>query len=128
MADTRPGWCAIANIDQDAVCMQYFVERCNWELAQRLKDSKQELAGMKIQERVRTAIQWRLEMQIPYMGGRRSHWLYNLPGSFHAWSECHSQRIADVCLVFPYSTTHSLVIFLSWKAPTLICAFLLHLR
>ena len=45
-----------------------FVDKCNWELAQRLKDSKQELAGMKTQERVRTAIQWRLEMQIPFMG------------------------------------------------------------
>ena len=53
---------------KEAMVLQYFVDKCNWELAQRLKDSKQELAGMKTQERVRTAIQWRLEMQIPFMG------------------------------------------------------------
>ncbi len=47
--------------------MQHFVDKCNSELAEKLHKHKAELIGLRTTERVRTAIQWRLEMLIPYM-------------------------------------------------------------
>jgi hypothetical protein len=47
--------------------VQHFVEKCNSDLAKKLNSHKAEMAGLRTSERVRTAVQWRLEMIIPYM-------------------------------------------------------------
>lgn len=51
--------------------------RCNWELSERLKANRQSLMGMKMSDRVQTAIQWRLEMLIPYMS--KAHYVDPAP-------------------------------------------------
>lgn len=48
--------------------MQFFVEKCNRELSEKLRRHKTDLAGMGTTERVRMAVKWRLEMLIPVMG------------------------------------------------------------
>jgi len=47
--------------------LQYFIGKCNSDLAEKLNSHKAEMNGLRTSERVRTAIQWRLEMIIPYM-------------------------------------------------------------
>ena len=47
--------------------MQHFIDKCNKALAEKLQKHKGEMVGLRTTERVRTAIQWRLEMIIPYM-------------------------------------------------------------
>lgn len=47
--------------------MQHFVDKCNLALAEKLQKHKGEMIGLRTTERVRTAIQWRLEMIIPHM-------------------------------------------------------------
>ena len=47
--------------------MQHFIDKCNKALAEKLQNHKGEMVGLRTTERVRTAIQWRLEMIIHYM-------------------------------------------------------------
>ena len=47
--------------------MQHFIDKCNEALAEKLQKHKGDMVGLRTTERVRTAIQWRLEMIIPYM-------------------------------------------------------------
>lgn len=48
--------------------MQFFVDKCNSDLSSKLRRHEADLAGMGTTERVRTAVKWRLEMLIPFMG------------------------------------------------------------
>lgn len=48
--------------------LQFFVEKCNQELAEKLAAHRADLQGLKTRDRIRTAVKWRLEMLIPYMG------------------------------------------------------------
>ena len=50
--------------------MQHFVKKCNVELSKKLESHKADLSGMRTSERIRTAMQWRLEMLMPVMGER----------------------------------------------------------
>lgn len=51
------------------VCLhQYFVDDCNQRLEAELDSRQEELAGMRVPERVRMAVRMRLEMLIPYIG------------------------------------------------------------
>ena len=44
------------------------MDKCNQELSDKLAKHKAELEGMRTPDRIRTAIRWRLEMLVPYMG------------------------------------------------------------
>lgn len=48
--------------------MQFFVDKCNRDLGEKLRRHEADLAGMGTTDRVRTAVKWRLEMLIPVMG------------------------------------------------------------
>ena len=49
------------------------------ELSERLKRHEKDLSGMRTLERVRTALQWRLEMLMPVMG---EFWLNHMNSPF----------------------------------------------
>lgn len=44
------------------------MEECNQRLVDELESRADELAAMRVPERIRMAVRWRLEMLIPYMG------------------------------------------------------------
>lgn len=48
--------------------MQFFVDDCNRRLRDKLEQHHTDLQALRTTERLRTAIRWRLEMLIPYMG------------------------------------------------------------
>ncbi len=53
--------------------LQYFVEECNHQLAAELESRQEELARMRVPERVRMAVRMRLEMLMPYIGMSSTH-------------------------------------------------------
>ena len=58
------------------------MEKCNQELSDKLAKHKAELEGMRTPGRIRTAIRWRLEMLVPYMGAT------TLCASSHLLQQC----------------------------------------
>lgn len=48
--------------------VQYFVERCNERLVAELVARREELAAVRVPDRIRTAVRLRLQMLAPFMG------------------------------------------------------------
>jgi len=96
--DMRLSPAAAAMFDRpEAALVTHFVDKCNLALAEKLQKHKGEMIGLRTTERVRTAIQWRLEMIIPHM----SNWpqalaVHTSPGSLPTAIRQVSQLVDDI--------------------------------
>lgn len=59
--------------------MQHFVERCNERLVAELVARREELAAMRVPDRIRTAVRLRLQMLAPVMGAPPTPWPECMP-------------------------------------------------
>lgn len=48
--------------------MEYFIERCNNDLFDKIEDMGQDFKDKDLHEKLALAIQWRLELLQPYIG------------------------------------------------------------